>query len=568
MATRTTRRRAPTRTTFTSGPHNRVLATNDPFDGAPTDLVAARNVYNPSPMTGAGFQARPGLRFLNGGNPLYVGVAGVPFRGQCVYTHFDSNAVPYNFAVFGGHLFAVDATFTATDVTPVGVTIDASASTRVYMASMNGVLCVSDGVNRPWVASDLTSTPITGTYIDFDGMGTTWSAFGAPVVFGGSGFFILNQVNSNAARLDIAWSQPNDWTTGYQQTDFDNRWTLEQTGSTPIYALAGTNVALYYWRGRSIGAIAGTVGPDLATTATHDAISQNVGTMAPQSVVQFGNTIFFIDVTGRPWQFNLGSPPVDIWQQLRGTVDVSNTGYPSVTAIVATATFEPTLNLYCVAIWSPSPGAEASPVEWHTFDAQTGHYFGPWSIGPTDPGTSVDCMGSWIDANGRPTFVVLGSAVPGGASGYAWGLNALHAIPDFITTEDGDFLTTEDGRLLTTEGQADVWADNGELPLIFCKTQRLGYDINTVYSWDMGTVLCGTQSPINFNGQTTTAAALIEGTATPARSADGIYRSVFGLDIQGRGISVTLSPRNVDAQWTFQQVQVVGIPSMAMPEDQ
>ena len=41
---------------------------------------------------------------------------------------------------------------------------------------MGGTMVVTDGVNRPWVASNLSSTPITGTYIDFDGMGTAWVA--------------------------------------------------------------------------------------------------------------------------------------------------------------------------------------------------------------------------------------------------------------------------------------------------------------------------------------------------------------------------------------------------------
>lgn len=502
----------------------------------------------------------------NGGDAVYT--SATRFKGQGVYTHFDLSGSPTNFCVFGGHLFREDATTgVLTDVTPVGVTIDGGVSTRVYFASMGGVMCVTDGVNRPWVASDLASTPITGTYIDFDGAGTAWVAFGPPEVFGGSGFFVLTSVNSVGARLDIAWSEPNDWTTGYQQSGFDNRWTLEQTGTTPIYGLTGTNVALYYWRQRSIGSISGAVGPDLATTATHDAIASNVGTEAPQTIIQFGSTIYFCDVIGRPWAFSLGSAPRPIWHQLRGIVDTALTAYPGITANVASAAFEPTLNLYCVAIWASVAGSQSSPVEWHAFDAESGTYVGRWSIGPADPGVFVDCLGSFVDDNGRGQLIVLGSATAEGVSGYIWSMNSLVGVPDLLGTEDLDILTTEDDVSLTIEGQEAVWEDNGEVPLIEVTTDRMGYSEDIVWLYDVATALTGTEAPVAITVTTPNAADISEGTPTPNASADGIYRSTLGLDVQGRGAMVTIRPTTADSQWSIQRVAVVGIPSLAMPDD-
>lgn len=554
------------RSSLKSGPWRGVYTTADAFDTGPDKLYSSRNIFIPDPEANSGTYARPGFVLGNQGSAVYA--SATPFKGQGVYTHFDVNGDPFNFCVFGGHLFREDpATELLTDVTPAGVAIDGATTTRVFFASLGGILCATDGVHRPWVASNLSSTPITGTYIDFDSSGTAWIAFGPPVVFGGSGFFVLYSYNAVGCRLDIAWSEPNDWTTGYQQTNFDNRWTLEQTGTTPLFALAGTNVALYYWRQRSIGAIAGTVGPDLATTATHDAISTNVGTEAPQTIVQFGDTIYFCDVIGRPYAFTIGSAPRPIWHQLRGLVDTSSTGYPGITARVATAAFEPTLNLYCVAIWSPAPGSSASPVEWQSFDAQTGTYVGPWSIGPTATGVSVDCLGSFIDALGRARLIVLGSATSGGVTGYLWGLSALVGVPDLLTTEDYSFLTTEDGVQLTTEGQAAVWEDNGDVPLIEATTDRLGYSEDIVWLYDQATVLTGTQAPISITVTTPNAANVAEGTPTPNASADGIYRTVAGLDLQGRGASVTISPTTADSQFSLQRVTLVGIPNPASADD-
>lgn len=557
------------RNTLRSGPWAGVYNTPDPFDVDPTRLIDARNCYIPDPTAKSGTYARPGFTLKNNGSAIYS--SAVPFKGQGTYTHFGLDGLPVNFIVFGGHLFREDpATETFTDVTPVGVTIDSETTTRVYFASMGGVMAVTDGVNRPWVASNLSATPITGTYIDFDGSGTAWIAFGPPVVFGGSGFWILTSYNSVAARLDIAWTEPNDWTVGYQQSGFDNRWTLEQTGTTPLTGLAGTNVALNYWRQRSIGSISGVVGPDLATTATHDAVATNVGTEAPQTIVQFGNAIYFCDVLGRPWRFVLGSAPQPIWHQLRGVVDTSTVGSPGATALVATAAFEPSLNLYCVAIWSPAPSSSASPTEWHAFDASTGTYVGPWSIGPTTTGVSVDCLGAFVDNHGRGALVVLGSAAAGGTTGYAWGMSALVGIPDTLVLEDLATLLTDESTPpveLTTEGQVAVWKDNGEVPKITATTDRMGYSEDIVWLYDQATVLTGSDAPISVTVTTPVAADTLEGTPTPNDSADGVYRSVCGLNVSGRGAMVTISPTTADEQWSLQRVSLVGVPNPAAADD-
>ena len=556
------------RNTIKAGPAGGVYNTVDSFDGPANRWRDARNIYIPAPTDQSATFARPGFTLFNGGAAIYT--SAVPFKGQGIYTTFGLDALPVNFCVFGGHLFREDQTTgLLTDVTPVGVTIDPATTTRVYFATMGGVMCVTDGVNRPWVASNINATPITGTYIDFDGVGTAWVAYGPPVTYGGSGFFVLTSVNSVASRLDIAWSEPNDWTTGYQQTDFDNRWTLEQSGTTPIFGLVGTDVALYYWRQRSIGSISGTVGPNLVTTATHDATSMNVGSQSPQTFIQFGETIYFCDQIGRPWKFDLGSAPVPIWHQLRGIVDVSSTGYPLVTARVATAAFEGTLNLYCVAIWSPVPGASASPTEWHAFDAQTGTYVGRWSVGG-GIGTTVDCLGSFIDSQGLTTLVVLGSATVGGPSGFAWGMSDLAGVPDFLTLEDGTTMLTDESTppvSMTTEGQTAVWMDNGAVPLITVTTDRLGYADDTVWLYDQLTVLTGTPTPLAVTVTTPLIANTLEGTPTPNPSTDGINRTAFGLDVQGRGMEVTVSPTTADSQWSLDRLSVVGIPSAAMMDD-
>lgn len=555
------------RTTLAAGPWAKVITTNDPYDDAATSsLVDAANCYIPDPAGESGVYSRPGFSLLFGGTPIVS--SATAFRGQAVYTHTALDTTSYNFIVMMGKLFRVDPTLSiATDVTPVGVTIDPAITTRVKFLTLANNLIVSDRVNRPWLATNLASTPITGTYIDYDGSGTTWSAFDM-TGYGGSVIFLLNQVNNIFRRSDIAWCEPGLPTVGYQQTGFSNFWTLEQTETTPIYAVCGTNVGMFYFRARSIGAIAGAIGPNLSSTATHDSVARNVGTQAPQSVQLYGDTIYFTDVIGRPNAFQLGGTPTNVlWKNMRAIVDASSLAFPAVTAVTTTSTFESTLNLYIVGIWSPTPSQQASVVEVFIYDAATMAYMGRWPIGGFDPGISIDSIGIFTDLSGRLVLIVLGSATVGGPNGYVWAFNALLGTPDFLTTEGGVFLTTEDGTSLITEGQTEIWMDNGAVPAISATTQRLGYNDQYVYNVDQIRAITTSQAPITISITTPTGANVVQGTATPSASADGTYRAVCGADGQGRGIQVTVSPTTATEQWSLQHVAIDVIPSLAGPED-
>lgn len=514
-------------------------------------------MYIPDPAGASGIYARPGMTLLNGGASIFS-----PGRAEGGYAHIDLSGVVYNFVVIGGHLIRVDQTLaTFTDVTPVGVTIDGSDSTRIKFVSLAGIMVVSDGIHRPWVASNLSSTPITGTYIDFDGSGTDWSAQDI-TVYSGAIVVLLDQFDGAFAKTDIAWSAPGDPTLGYQQPTYDYRWTLEQTGSAPIYAIHGTNIGLYYWRQRSIGLATGALGPDFQTTHTDDAVADNVGSQSPQTVQGFSDRLFFTDQIGRPWMLPLGGAPVAIWQNMRAEIDASLTSYQSVTSIVSTSAFEPTLNIYHVGIWSAAPSGVAPIVQWFAFDAATGNYLGPWYIVDSN-GTkySVELLCTFLDNTSRTTMMIFTSG------GKAWSFNALLGTPDLLTTEGGSFLTTEDADRLTTEGQDAVWTDNGVVPGIGITTNRLGYQSDVVWLIDQATVITGSASPVRITSQTPNSANTLEGTPTPSPSQDGTYRCVVGAYEYGRGVEWTVSPTTAEEQWSFQMLSMIGVPSLAGPDD-
>lgn len=557
-----------TRVPLEAGPWPGVHATNDPYDAASVGYLAMfRNGYVPDPKNRSGAYSRPGFSQMFNGAAVFT--SATAFRGQVVYNHTNTDGSTVNFIAFAGHLFRIDPTFGLfVDVTPVGVTLDASVGTRLCMVSVTGQFIVSDGINTPWIGTALTATPITATKIDFDGLGSAWSARwmtqhqGCLVV-------ALGQVNTVARRGEIAWSQPAQAGVGWQQTNFDNAWLLEENGTRAIEGVFGTNSVFYYWRNNSIGTILGDIGPNWQTSSDHDSMAYEVGTQSPQTIVGFGQSIFFVDQLGRPQLISSGSPPTDIWLSMRGIVDAATVGAQLVTAQTAVAAFVPTSNQYIVGVWSPQPGVMAPCVDLYVFDGKTGAFAGIWNVAG---GISVEAMGKLVDANGHDTLVILGSQLPGGglplpATGFAWSLNTMLGTPvELETPDDADILTAPDGTILTVPGQPNVWLDGTMVPTITAMTQRLGFEEDVSWYADECIAITTSPAPIKFEVISSTGDVQV-GIATPALSQDGTYRAVCGLDMSGRGFQVLITPQTASQQWGLHRVCVMALPTQASWED-
>lgn len=465
MATKRKRTAAPrpsrqqSSTTLRSGPWASVLTNNDPGGNDPTLLMDGINGYIPDSSDLSGYYARPGMLCLNHANQL--GTVGNR-QGQGIYPHTDLNGITYNFCVVGGDLYRADSSFSLIEkVTPTGTTIDRTG--RVFFASLNGQLVVSDGHTNPWIASNLASTPITATPIEIDQADDEWSAFGNPAVFQGSMFFIVNELNGVPARATVVYSEPGDPSTGYRQLNFADFATLEQTqqGPAALYALAPTEVALYVFRQGSITTIQGSLA-SLTSQATTDTVAVNVGALAAAGIRIFGNRIFFADQLGRVWTFVLGGSPADIWKQMRAIVDSSQVGYPTVTQLTTTAAIESTLNLYVIAAWSPQPSTAASPTELYVFNANTGAYQGRWIFGGPKQ---------------TPDETVWGPDVWGAAvwGEFVWGAGTSDIIAGSGGTVWGPEVFSE------TFWSPGVWLDDSPTPAP--PTEALGISVDALGNW-------------------------------------------------------------------------------------
>ena len=643
--------------TLVSGPWRGVRTTANPFDdGSPALLASASNVYLADTEVGGGAYQRPGT-------VRWASVTNTGDRGQCVYAHRAMSGAIYNFLFVDGKVWRTTTTGSPVDVTPVNVSI---ASVRfIYCVSLNDSIIVNDGVNPPWIGTNLSGTPITATHIAYTAspgvvlsMGITntavgfsgidyiagdssiasannptgtalpagtiplntwgvyrvsvatggtvtvtagaanyttgyasealalaaipnvpdnqwnvgyftvltavgspfvagtdalqggiggnpssdtnyyaggidpWTAFGQPVVYTGAVFFIVAQPpGGGSSRTTITWSEPNQPSVGYQQTDYDNAWTLTQTGSDPLYALAATNDALYYARAYAWGALSGAPGVNFRGTATHDFVSANIGCVAPATVRVFLNYVYFCDPTGRPWRFAIGGVPEPIWSQVQSVFDTG--GQPTYVPITWWAEIEPNLNVYCVAF------ATTTGTYLLVFDAVTGVYFGTWDWG------SFDIGGILYDADKVPQLVTV-EGHSGGLS-YCWKLTRVSDA---------------------------IWTDNGGAMDCSVTTGALAYDAQAEKFWTQARAIVGNIAastvPTCTLGLVTTDQTVtpFSGYALSAGADAPRYKMTWMLDrVRGRGARLTLASSLTSSQFRVWRIEADAVVSTSVIED-
>ena len=237
------------------------------------------NVYPSDPETGAAVVGRPG--FTQMGAQLGAGGA-----GQRVFQFTQLDGTERTVGFVGGLMYTYDwGADSWSQVTLVGVSLPASG--EIFCATYNDKLIVNpnDGTNRPFSWDGTTFVSLTDAPL----------AFGRIAVYYAKLFFI-----NWADRSEFMWSEEASETTGYDQGGFNNAWSLQQTDQEPLFALYGTNEALYYFRARSTGAVSGPVSTEFIAAGTREGVSETIGTTSPGSVFSFDNEIYFIDADGKP----------------------------------------------------------------------------------------------------------------------------------------------------------------------------------------------------------------------------------------------------------------------------
>lgn len=275
----------------------------DPQTGSERKAKLLQNVYPVDADRGGGLTGRPGF-FLSSNTAIGV-TAHTTFQRFYQFTKLDGTEYTVGFC--GGKMYTYSWASSAWTNVALAASVGLTADIAIYCTTYNNTMVVqpNDGVNKPWTWDGTTFTSLTSAPF----------AFGPPTVYYAKLFFI-EWTNRNT----IDWSEENAANTGYQAGGYLNFWQLTQTDPNALYAIRGTNEALYYWRARSMGRILGAVTPTFTSDGTHDAVSLTTGTESPNSITDDGTDIFFLDADGRPHVLQSGGQVSPFWKGYRNTI--------------------------------------------------------------------------------------------------------------------------------------------------------------------------------------------------------------------------------------------------------
>ena len=379
----------------------------DPQTADPTYARLIQNCYPLDSGMGARLVGRPGYALLG----AQIGVPSSAFssgfssgfggskRVQGIYQYTKLSGTETTIVIAGGKLYHYTwATDTFTEKTLAAATL--SAGGTCYFLTIADVVVISDGVNTPftWDGTDdvvLTACPVL---------------YGQPVNYYAKLFGI-----KNTERSTIVWCEEGDPTTGYEYAGYNNAWTLGQTDQDPLYALLGTNEALYYWRARSIGAIRGAVDADFINSGTREGVSQTYGSKSPDGIVVGGANAYFMDADNKVRSLSISGGRINnqIWQSLRETL----TSWDETKLAMSRCVFDPQTNLVLVGVVKNGSNECNGYI---AIDADSGEVAGFWD------GWVSTSMAIVKDANGEPTIM------HGSDNGFAY----KHGTPDGAIWDD------------------------------------------------------------------------------------------------------------------------------------
>lgn len=296
--------------------------------------------------------------------------ASATVQGEAVFRTSDGTV--RDILAINGELWRRSAGDLTKDVSTTNLTsatITLNASGRIHFATFNDTLVVTDGTNTPFTWDGTVSAGLTS-------LTNAPVAFGPAAVYYAKLFFV-----KNTERDTIVWSEELAANTGYEAGGFNNAWSLRQSGSGPIHRILGRNEALYYFRQRSIGSIRGAVTTDFSAAGVHADISEQVGTTAPESVLDYEGYIWFVDAQGRPWRFAPGGRLEPVWHNVSALFAASGTDatpggtgarslalQPADVALTLAAPFHH--HRAVVFGWTPSGAAHYTHL--YAFDAESG----------------------------------------------------------------------------------------------------------------------------------------------------------------------------------------------------
>ena len=484
----------------------------DPTTARPGKAFLLENVYPEDPEISAAVVGRPG--FTKAGAQLG---SGGNRQGQGVFQYTQLDGTERTIVFVGGKMYTYDwGADSFSEVTLTGVSI--GTTEKLFFQTFADKLIVNpnDGSNKPWEWDDTTFTSLTNAPL----------AFGRIAVYYAKLFFI-----NNADRAEFQWSEEASSNTGYTAGGLNNAWKLQQTDQEPLFALYGTNVALYYFRARSIGAVFGQVTTNFEAQGTREGVSQTIGTTSPGSVLSHDNEIYFLDADGKPRTIR---PPGfvndEMWQDLRtqiALIDVSKL------ANVEAVNYTPA-NL--IRIGMAETGSTPMNVQ-QVIDSRTKQIAGVFK------GYTFTAHGMVKNGSGVATLMHLSD------DGFAY----FHGAPDGTVWDDG-----------LNAGSASISHTVTGTPV--------GYDTRDVKAWDridltLRARTANTSLAINYITPHGTSTAQTVTTSLKSEGDPSVEtHATVGIDGSGRWIMPKVVHDQAAEEFGLISMQVSGYPDTDYPE--
>lgn len=395
------------------------------FDSTSALEIGARDGGTGTPLTGAVLHAQvwDGIEG-SGGTLEFDADFSAEAPGTTSFAE-DANAATVTINQSGTPQAEIVAPWTTVvddaDMATAGVSL--AFGVRVYTVVFADLLVISDGVNKP-ITWDGTagSAGIAGI------ANAAGSWYGQPTVYYAKLFGILA-----GERNAFEWSEENDPFTGYQAEGFNNSWTLGQTDQEALYAMRGTNAALYYWRAFSTGAIRGAANPDFRTTGVHESVSPTLGCSSPDGIVQAGDSFWLVDSSGKPQRLVIDAEAyvgevagVPLW---KGSEEETREVINPIFLRFAASGHDRSTDLVLLGIATSDVGNELQPNGTHifTFSVRNGEFSGVWtSENSTTENRWFLTLDEVKDNLMRPVFVHSGTNGAGGLNGDTY----RHGGPD------------------------------------------------------------------------------------------------------------------------------------------
>ena len=352
---------------LSAGPFSGVRATYRLGTVQPGDLLWLQNCH----VDGGAVVSRPGVRLASPTSP--DGITAGAHSCQLIHEFIKLDGTRLIVGVWNGLVHTYDSTgdswtevLGASDFS--GQSITRSTTAQWYAVTFNNQVVFTDGTNVPFMWDGTTNgglTKLTNVPV----------FYGQPTVHYAKLFAI-----KATDRATIVWSEEVDAATGYEQSGYNNTWTLRQTGSVPLTVIRGTNTGLFYWREEGIGVIDGAVTSDFSSTGTDDAISSTIGILSPEGVEWHGGLFWFVDQHGRMWAMSPSGQMQPLWKDMEATF--SRAGPTLLQSILVRAP-DPTLlkvdyNGATDHIMLHWRGTDSKNI-YYVFDANTGRFQGRWN---------------------------------------------------------------------------------------------------------------------------------------------------------------------------------------------